>query len=481
MEEREKWLDGARSADRRVAEAILRKAKQAGLSAPAIRAFLQGVLRGLSGDLGWIREAEIEPIQSLTRAKDLPSRENSAALLPRLAVIKLNGGLGTSMGLDAPKSLLKAKDGQTFLDIIAQQILGFRERFQSPWPAFYLMNSFRTQEDTLAFLKKYPGLPDSEGRLDFLQGKVPKLLADTWMPAKWPADEALEWCPPGHGDLYPSLNDSGLLDRWLDCGLCYLFVSNVDNLGASVDLSLLECFASSGADFMMETTRRTLADCKGGHLARRKADGRLILRELAQCAPEERDQFQDVVRHGYFNTNNLWLRLDRLKEALEKNAGSLPLPMMQNRKTLDPQNPASPLVVQMESAMGAAVECFDRAIAVEVPRSRFAPVKTTSDLLSLWSDAYVLTEDCRLKLADGRSGRPPVVSLDAKRFKILAEFESRFPDGAPSLVQCDRLEVSGNLAFEKGVVCRGSVSFSHSGSERVTIPSGEYQNGSWTF
>ena len=481
MEEWGRWLDGARPADRRVVETILRKARRAGLSAPAIRAFLRGVLRALSGDSGWIREAEIEPVESLAKADDLPLSDDSTVLLPRLAVIKLNGGLGTSMGLDAPKSLLKVKSERTFLDVIARQILGFRERFQSPFPAFYLMNSFRTQEEALAFLKKYPGLPDSEGRLDFLQGKVPKLNADTWMPTKWPADEALEWCPPGHGDIYPSLGDSGLLDRLLDCGLRYLFVSNADNLGASVDLSLLEYFADSDADFMMETARRTVADCKGGHLARRKADERLILRELAQCAPEERNQFQDVVRYGYFNTNNLWLRLDRLNEALERGKGTLPLPMIQNRKTLDPRNPASPLVVQMESAMGAAVECFDRAIAVEVPRSRFAPVKTTSDLLSLWSDAYVLTEDCRLRLADERNGRPPIVSLDAKHFKILAEFESRFPDGAPSLIQCDRLEVSGDVAFKKGVVCRGSVSFSNSGLERVNIPAGEYRDGSWTF
>lgn len=481
MEEWKRWLDEARPANRRVVEAILRKAKRAGLSAAAIRAFLRGVLRTLLGDSGWIRESEIEPIESLPRAEDLPSSGDSAALLPRLAVIKLNGGLGTSMGLGAPKSLLKVKGKWTFLDVIARQILGFRERFQSPFPAFYLMNSFRTQKEVLAFLKKYPGLPDSEGRLDFLQGKVPKLDAKTWMPAKWPADEDLEWCPPGHGDIYPSLVDSGLLDRMLDCGLRYLFVSNADNLGASVDLSLLKYFAGSGADFMMETARRTVADRKGGHLARRKADGRLILRELAQCAPEERNQFQDILHYGYFNTNNLWLRLDRLQEALERGKGTLPLPMIQNRKTLDPQNPASPLVVQMESAMGAAIECFDRGIAVEVHRSRFAPVKTTSDLLSLWSDAYVLTEDCRLRLAESRNGRPPIVSLDAKHFKILAEFESRFPDGAPSLIQCDRLEVSGNVVFEKGVVCRGSVSFFNSGLERIVVPAGEYRDGSWTF
>ena len=481
MQKWEESLDGARSADRRVVEAILRKMRRAKLSASAIRAFLRGALPALLGNSGWIRESEIEPIELLARVEGLPSSGDSTALLPRLAVIKLNGGLGTGMGLDAPKSLLKVKGERTFLDLIARQILGFRERFQSPFPAFYLMNSFHTREETLAFLKKYPGLPDSEGRLDFLQGKVPKLNADNWMPAKWPANEALEWCPPGHGDIYPSIVVSGLLDRLLDCGLCYLFVSNADNLGASVDLSLLEYFAGSDADFMMETARRTAVDRKGGHLARRKADGRLILRELAQCAPEERNQFQDIMRYGYFNTNNLWLRLDRLKKALDRGEGSLPLPMIQNRKRLDPQNPASPLVAQIESAMGAAVECFNRAIAVEVPRSRFAPVKTTSDLLSLWSDAYVLTEDCRLRLADERNGRPPIVSLDAKRFKILAEFESRFPDGAPSLIQCDRLEVSGDVAFEKGVVCRGSVSFCNSGSERVTISTGEYRDGSWTF
>ncbi len=481
MDEWEKLLEAARSVDRPVVEAIVRKMESVELPAPAIRAFLRAALRTFSGDSGWIREAEIEPAAALARAEDLPARSGSAALLPQLAVIKLNGGLGTSMGLNAPKSLLKVKGEQTFLDIIARQILGCRERCGAPFPAFYLMNSFHTQKDTLAFLRKYPGLPDPDGRLDFLQSKAPKLDAETRLPVDWPADASLEWCPPGHGDLYPALAGSGLLDCLLDCGVRYLFVSNADNLGAAIDWTLLEHFAGSDAGLMMEVARRMPADRKGGHLARRKADGRLILRELAQCAPEEQDWFQDVARYSHFNTNNLWLRLDRLKAALERGGGALPLPIIQNRKTLDPQNPASPPVLQLESAMGAAIECFDRAIAIEVPRARFAPVKTAADLLALRSDAYTLTGDCRLQLAEIRGGRPPIVSLDTNHFKLLADFEKRFPAGVPSLIQCDCLEVSGDIAFDKGVICCGSVRFVNPRAQHITVPAGEYRNETLTF
>jgi len=71
-------------------------------------------------------------------------------------------------------------------------------------------------------------------------------------------------------------------------------------------------------------TRRTAADRKGGHLARRTADGRLLLREVAQCPDADLESFQDISRHKYFNTNSLWLRLDALKAQLAADAGVLP-------------------------------------------------------------------------------------------------------------------------------------------------------------
>ena len=106
--------------------------------------------------------------------------------------------------------------------------------------------------------------------------------------------------------------------------------------------------------------------------------------------------------------------------------------------------------------MGAAIGVFEGAQALHVPRRRFAPVKTTNDLLALRSDAYVLRDDGRVELADERED-PPVIDLDAEYDKLLRDFEARFPAGAPSLVACERLTVKGDVTFGRGVVARGAV------------------------
>ena len=457
---------------------ISEKGRKHDLSEPTLMAFLEAVKKVVAGESGQILESSIEPVPSLPQSAsfDPVDEADMEGLVKQLAVIKLNGGLGTGMGLAGPKSLLRVKGDDSFLDIIARQILGFRARFGGSLPGFYLMNSFSTQADTLSFLKKYPGLADSRGQLDFLQSKVPKLSAETFLPAACDSEPDLEWCPPGHGDIYPSLVSSGLLQGLLDQGVKYLFVSNSDNLGATVDFSLLSHFASSGAGFMMEVAHRTGADRKGGHLAKRRVDGRLILRESAQCSPSETDQFQDVDRYTYFNTNNLWVQIEHLKAELDRRNGLLELPIIKNKKPLDPRDPASTAVLQLESAMGAAIECFTQSIAVEVPRSRFSPVKTTADLLSLWSDAYVLTDDHRLVLDPSRKGRPPVVALDSSHFKFMADFESRFSQGVPSMIGCEKLDVVGDVRFESQVVCRGGVRFENHGTEPKTVTAGLYED-----
>ena len=466
----------------RVLESISRKASEHSLSDPTVKGFLRAVTEVAKGATGLICEAEIEPISDLPQSASLAGDvANVRSLVDQLAIIKLNGGLGTGMGLAGPKSLLRVKGTDTFLDIIAKQVLGFRERFGGDSPGFYLMNSFSTQAETLDFLKKYPRLADSSGKLDFLQSKVPKLCFDSLLPADSEGDSDLEWCPPGHGDIYPSMVSSGLLQSLLDQGVKYLFVSNSDNLGATVDFPILSYFAESGAGFMMEVARRTGADRKGGHLARRRADGRLVLRESAQCADSESEQFQDVNRYTYFNTNNLWIQIEHLKRELDQRDGVLELPIIKNRKTLDPRDPSSPSVLQLESAMGAAIECFEKSIAIEVPRARFSPVKTTADLLSLWSDAYVLTEDHRLILAPSRDGRPPVVSLDSDHYKFIADFERHFPQGVPGMIECDSLKICGDLRFDSGVICRGKVSFENTGSSVKQVPSGNYENSNLTL
>jgi len=451
------------------------KMRAAGIASPTIQAFLQAVHKVIAGETGLLPERFIEPVQILPRLEEVQRGDADVSVLKQLAVIKLNGGLGTSMGLDRAKSLIAVKENDNFLDFIARQIFYLRRAAGVAEPAFYLMDSFSTQHDTLDYLRKYPGLGEN-GRLDFLQNMVPKLDATTFEPISWPAEPELEWCPPGHGDLYPALLGSGLLDQFSRKGIKYLFVSNSDNLGATVDLGLLRYFAESGLSFLMEVAERTASDRKGGHLARRREDGRLVLRESAQCPKEDEQTFQDIERHRYFNTNNLWVQLDDLQTELKRCGGTLSLALIKNVKTVDPRQPNSPKVLQLESAMGAAIESFARAGAIVVTRRRFSPVKTTSDLLALRSDAYRVTEDSRLVLAESRGGKPPVLDLDSRHYKLLPDFESCFPAGVPSLLECYSIKISGRVHFAAGVTCRGKVEFSNPTTETKTVPPGNYTN-----
>jgi UDP-N-acetylglucosamine pyrophosphorylase len=355
---------------------------------------------------------------------------------------------------------------------MVRQVLALREATGAQ-VRLLLMNSFSTSGATLAHLARYAaaGLATA-AEVELMQNQIPKIDAATLAPVVWPADPALEWCPPGHGDLFPALVGSGWLDRLLAEGVRYAFVSNSDNLGAILDPTLLRYFAASGAPFLMEVTRRTAADRKGGHLARRKSDGRLLLREVAQCPAEDLDAFQDIDRHRYFNTNSLWLRLDLLKSQLAADAGVLPLPMIRNSKTVDPRDPASPPVIQLETAMGAAIECFPGAAAIEVPRSRFAPVKSTSDLLGLRSDAYEVLADGQVRLAPERGGMPPVIKL-SDHYKLVEPLTAL---GVPSLLNCRSLEVVGPVRFAAGVVLEGDVVVRNSGPDTATVPAGTYRD-----
>ena len=453
------------------------KMRAAGFAAPTINAFLGAVHKVTSGERGMLPESVLEPIATLPKLAELPAGDpyDNSGLLRQLAVIKLNGGLGTGMGLDRVKSLLKVKGEDTFLDFIAHQILHLRGGGANREPAFYLMDSAATQKDTLDYLRKYESLAENN-ELDFLQSMVPKLDAKTFAPVSWPADPELEWCPPGHGDLYPSILGSGLLDRLLARGVKYLFVSNSDNLGATVDLKLARYFANSGFSFMMEVAERTGADRKGGHLARRVSTGKLLLRESAQCPKEDETQFQDIERHRYFNTNNLWVQIEHLKASLDRTGGVLSLPLITNTKTVDPRDLTSPKVLQLESAMGAAIECFDKAGAIVVTRERFSPVKTTSDLLALRSDAYRITDQFHLVLDESRQGQPPLVDLDSNHYKMLAGFEACFNLGTPSLIACESIKIVGKMTFSPGIICQGKVEFHNAHSDMRTVPPGIYRD-----
>lgn len=449
------------------------KMRNVGLSAAAIGAFRRCYEALVANRNGMISEEAIEPAGNVEEWDTIVSSTSpaDADLISQTVCIKLNGGLGTSMGLQKAKSLLTVKGQDTFLDIIVKQIKHLRAISGTP-VRLLLMDSFSTSADTLDYLSKYAkdGLNDPN-EVELMQNRVPKILADTLEPATWPANPDMEWCPPGHGDIYPALLGSGWLDRLLAQGVKYAFISNSDNLGAQLDLNFLHWFAESGAPFVMEVTRRTEADKKGGHLAVRKSDGQLILREVAQCPDEDIPSFQDIDRHRYFNTNTLWIRLDILKDILAANGGVLPLPMIRNSKTVDPRDASSPKVFQLEVAMGAGIECFPGARAVDVPRSRFFPVKTCSDLLLLRSDAIIVDQGGKVALAPSRKGIAPIVDLDGKLYKMVDSLNTL---GLPSLVHADKVTVRGLFRFEPGCILQGDVTLTNDSGTPKILHSGTY-------
>ena len=427
------------------------KMSEAGVSEAAIDVFSHYYGELEAGATGLLREDTIAPLTDPPMLEDVEIDEASAAEAIRKTVfIKLNGGLGTSMGMAKAKSLLPVRDGKSFLDLIVDQVRAARARYDAPLPVLF-MNSFNTREDTLAALAAHDDLAVEGLPLDFLQSQEPKLRADDLTPVEWPADPRLEWCPPGHGDLYPSLLSTGVLQALVDAGFRYASVSNSDNLGAGPDATLAGWFAQSGAPYAAEVCRRTAMDRKGGHLAIRRQDGQLILRDTAQTAAEEMDYFTDEHRHPFFHCNNLWFDLEALLRVLTQRQGVLKLPLIRNAKTVDPKDSSSPEVIQIESAMGAAVEVFEGAQAICVPRRRFLPVKTTNELLLLRSDAYDVTDDGDLQLTIESA---PVVELGSA-FKKIGDFEERFPAGVPSLKEAKRLRVDGDWTFGADVVVVG--------------------------
>lgn len=429
------------------------------------------------GATGYITRDEAGPVDKVAEYDSLGEQEAKAGreALSSAIVLKLNGGLGTSMGMSGPKSLLQVKNGHTFLDIIVHQVLYLRRTTGARLP-LVLMDSFNTRDETLAALASFTGF-DQPIPLDFVQHKQPKIWKDSLSPADWPADREKEWCPPGHGDIYTALVTSSMLELLLQQGYEYAFVSNSDNLGAEMDLRILGYFARNRVPFLMEVADRTPADRKGGHLARRP-DGQLILRESAQCPPDEEAEFQDIQRYRYFNTNNLWINLRALERRLEEHGGVMPLPLIRNEKPVDPSDPTTPRVYQLETAMGAAIAVFDGAQAMRVPRSRFAPVKKNSDLLVIMSDAYELGEDYRLCLVEERQGQPPVVALDDRYYQLYDEMVARFPGGPPSLLRCDSLRVKGDVRFGKDVSVIGDVELVNPDPEPLYVLDGTALGGS---
>ena len=411
----------------------------------------------LHGSLGKLAEEQISPVCH----EDIPTYEQARECvevgekaLGKLAIIKLNGGSGTSMGLEKAKSLLPVRGDRTFLDIIVRQVLRMREKTGKEVPLVF-MNSFRTHLDTMLAIE---GFDNGSTRvpLAFIQHKSPKIMQDDLSPAVWPENPELEWNPPGHGDLYTSMVTSETLQKLLAAGFEYAFIANSDNLGAVVDPGIFGFMVKNDLPFLMEVTDRTPADKKGGHLCRLKESGRLALREVAQCPDESMDEFQNVNKYCFFNTNSIWVNLKVLEKVFVYH-GMMPLDLIVNSKHVDPRNPESPWIFQLETAMGSAISSFRHAQVLQVPRTRFAPVKTCNDMLNVMSDNFVLSDDETVVPNPERTLGPIIIDLDKRYFMKVDEFLARFPHGAPSLLKCTSLKVEGDIVFDKGIVLKGDV------------------------
>ena len=456
--------------------AFVAKMKNEGLQPLVIDTFAYYYNQVLSGETGLLYDREIQPV-NLQDIKDFDRLKKYAAdgrrALQHCVRIVLNGGLGTTMGLTGPKSLIEAKNGKNFLEIILLQA-------DHNGVQLALMNSFNTHAATREALAQ---INPPRAPLQFIQHKFPKIQQTDLQPAAWPENPELEWNPPGHGDVYTALYTSGMLASLLREGIRYAFIHNLDNLGAQMDSGLLGYFAEHQFPFMMEVAEKTPADIKGGHLARHH-NGRLILREAAQCPKDEIHAFQDITRYRFFNTNNIWINLEALTALFEKEH-TLHLPMILNPKTVDPRNENSPAVYQVETAMGAAVSLFDGATAVRVPRSRFFPVKSCNDLLALRSDCYVLENNYQLSLNPARSsaGKPQTVKikLDPKFYGKIDLLEQRYKKGLPSLVDCESLSIVGDVYFESGVIIQGGVSIKNTQNTAAVIKAGTLINRDLAF
>jgi UTP--glucose-1-phosphate uridylyltransferase len=463
----------APASDARHLQSFVAKMEAEGLSQIVIDTFAYYYHQVIAGETGYIYDkdiacvgyGDIDDLDQLT-TEYIDAGQN---VFKTAVKIILNGGLGTTMGLTRAKSLVEAKPGKTFLDIILHQTM-----HRQMMLAF--MNSFSTHQDTLSALSKFNL---SKSPMVFLQHKFPKILQDGFAPAVWPHDPELEWNPPGHGDVYTALYTSGILKSLLDQNIRYAFIANSDNLGATVDPALLGYFAHKNIPFMMEVAERTPADLKGGHIARHR-NGRLILRESVQCPKAELDAFRDIDCYRFFNTNNIWINLEFLNELIQ-NKQTVRLPIILNPKTLDPRDENSPAVFQIETAMGAAISLFGGARAVKVPKARFFPVKTCNDLLAVRSDRFVFSNYKQLILNPDCRSDFIRVQLDPEYYGRIDLFDQRFKYGAPSLKECESLTINGDVMFEEGVTIKGRVTIQNNRNSQVVIKKGTVVNTDMVF
>jgi len=408
------------------------------------RKLYEGFVAQKNTQLNW-DEISSPDEQSILSYDELeaPGDERAKKLLDKLAICRLNGGLGTSMGCIGPKSAIEVRDNMSFLDLIVTQIRSVNQRYKSKVP-LVLMNSHNTDQDTKKIIKKY--VRDLQ-ILTFDQSWLPRLRRDSLMPVSKQKLGSESCYPPGHGDFYDSFPHSGILDQLLEEGKEWLFIANADNLGASIDLNILSYMEQTNCPFVMEVTAKTRSDVKGGTLVK-TPEHALTLLEMAQVPKIHREEFKSVKKFKIFNTNNVWLNLRALKEQLE--AGGLEREVLLNKKTIQ----GLP-IIQLETALGGVIQWFEGAKAIQVPRSRFLPVKKTDDLLLVQSNLFEIQEGVLVRNPLREFENLPMIRL-GEYFKDFEAYQARIEE-IPDLLDLDLLTVVGDIWFGRDIQLKGNV------------------------
>uniref|UniRef100_A0A914R0K1 UTP--glucose-1-phosphate uridylyltransferase n=1 Tax=Panagrolaimus davidi TaxID=227884 RepID=A0A914R0K1_9BILA len=404
----------------------------------------------------WTLPAEDRYIDSSKLGKI--SIAESQELLKKLAVIRLNGGLGTTMGCEGPKSLINVKNGKTFLEIAIDQIENVNKCFESKVPLL-LMDSYKTFDETSKALNLFAH--DKMVTVEqFLQSKCPRIYADTLLPVPESADSDLEgFYPPGHGNIFETLAETGLAEKLLSQGIEVIFVSNIDNTCATIDPKFIKALLNDNHEYIMEVTDKTAQDIKGGSLI--EINGRMMHLEMPQVPPEGIDEFCSTKTFKIFNTNNIWIDLKAIKDKLY----DIKREIIANKKKLSNGRE----IIQLETSIGGAIRNFPNACALKVPRSRFLPVKRTQDLLLLASDAFEMDRNGIVKLVESRT-TAPIIHLSGA-YDSWPEFQKRVSH-IPSLKDIETLTIKGDVTFGKGVILKGKVHLESEGKESLSIDEG---------
>ena len=382
----------------------------------------------------------LQPLQaaSLKHLNDLGPEPTLCPQWQQLVTIKLNGGLGTSMGCDGPKSLIPVIRGENFLELIFKQQQTLNQKFNFQAPLFF-MNSMFTQEDCA------PLISNSFSQ-SFQQNHFPRISLDPKKNLHFKQVHQYFY-PPGHGDVFSAFQQSGHLARLIQQGVTHAFISNSDNLAAIPDPRILTYVIDKNIDFLMEVTPKTKLDIKGGALTLK--NGKMHLLEKADVPDSEISLFEDYQSFQLFNTNNLWVNLKALQKKL---ALGFSLPVILNQKHIENQS-----IYQIETAMGSALDMFENSEALLVDRNRFLPIKNTSDLFLLQSDLILKDQETGFiqKNPLYKKSLLPCITFP-KELQTMQGYES-YVKSIPSLLHCHSLELSKPCQITHEMNFKGSV------------------------